>query len=325
MALLTELTRAEASQALARYGMQLLKLIPLEQGSVNSNFRIETDRGLFFARIYEEQPLSGALAEMQLIRKLQQLGVPTPAPLEPTDPAPVLASGKPFAVYPWVEGEILCYGRVTAAHLIELGKALATLHLASAALGVLPKGRFGPEGLQERLGSIEQRLNPADRELSEAVTQIRAALTRYTQRRSSSVPQGIIHGDLFRDNALWAGTTLGAVIDFESASHGAFTYDLMVCAHAWCFGDRFDLGRVRALFEGYLQQRKLEPEEYEALVVEGAIGALRFATTRISDFSLRAAPGTSPKRDSRRFWQRLAQLESGALSPLFADLQAQFA
>ena len=42
-------------------------------------------------------------------------------------------------------------------------------------------------------------------------------------------------------------------------------------------------------------------------------GALRFATTRITDFSLRAGPSEAPARDYRRFLQRLDALESGAL------------
>jgi homoserine kinase type II len=197
------------------------------------------------------------------------------------------------------------------------------LHLATPVLGLLPSGRFGPAGLHERLNGIEARLGSTDNELKQAVVDIRVSLTRYTKARSSSaVPSGIIHGDLFRDNALWSGTRLAAVIDFESASAGTFAYDLMVCVHAWCFAEAFDVARVRALFEGYLKERALTAEEFRALPTEGAIAALRFATTRISDFSLRAAPGTPPKRDYRRFLSRLRQLEAGALSALFADLQA---
>jgi hypothetical protein len=53
--------------------------------------------------------------------------------------------------------------------------------------------------------------------------------------------------------------------------------------------------------------------ERAALANEGAIAALRFATTRITDFALRAAPGEAPKRDYRRFLARLAELEHGEL------------
>jgi hypothetical protein len=53
--------------------------------------------------------------------------------------------------------------------------------------------------------------------------------------------------------------------------------------------------------------------EVASLVGEGAIAALRFATTRITDFALRTAPGATPKRDYRRFLARLNEVETGEL------------
>jgi len=43
------------------------------------------------------------------------------------------------------------------------------------------------------------------------------------------------------------------------------------------------------------------------------LAALRFCITRITDYSMRAAPGEPPKRDFRRFVARLRELEAGAL------------
>ena len=49
----------------------------------------------------------------------------------------------------------------------------------------------------------------------------------------------VVHGDLFRDNVLWApavaggtGPKIGALLDFESASRGHVAFDLMVGAAA---------------------------------------------------------------------------------------------
>jgi homoserine kinase type II len=93
-----------------------------------------------------------------------------------------------------------------------------------------------------------------------------------------------------------------------------FVYDLMVCAHAWCYGSSFDPSLLSALFAGYREERELEPEELAAVVHQGALAALRFATTRLTDFSLRAAPGERPLRDYRRFLDRLDALENGIMS-----------
>jgi homoserine kinase type II len=319
VALLTPLAFEDARQLLQAFGLTLEEITPLEQGSVNSNFRLRTAQGLYFARLYEEQSPAGAAVEMHTARELVRQGVPTPAPLEPlSQPEPLVSGGKAFAVYPWVQGESLCQRRTTVQHLDQVGRALARLHRASDKLSHIPEGRFEPVDLERRLADIERRLEGAGAavnatELSTAVTLIRERLGHYASTRDASLPRGIIHGDLFRDNALWVNDELSAVIDFESASRGTFAYDLMVCVHAWCYADNFDLDKVKSLLLGYTAERPLSVAEVAALVGEGAIAALRFATTRITDFALRTAPGDTPKRDYRRFLARLSELEGGEL------------
>jgi homoserine kinase type II len=318
VAQLTRLERDDATSLLRAFALDLMELSPLEAGSVNSNFLLRATQGTFFARIYEEQDEQGALAEMRLIRELASLAVPTPAPLVASAASePLLIHGKPFAVYPWVEGEILCQRRVTSAHLRQLGAALARLHLATPRLSRVPQGRFEPANLAQRLQAIKGAAG-LTAELAQAAEHIERALLRYGSARVAALPRGIIHGDLFRDNVLWKDDQLLAFIDFESASEGVFAYDVMVCVHAWCFSDQFEIDKVNALLEGYQAVRGLNTAELRALASEGALAALRFATTRISDFALRAPPGTPPKRDYRRFLARLQQLEAGVLAPLGA-------
>jgi homoserine kinase type II len=131
-------------------------------------------------------------------------------------------------------------------------------------------------------------------------------------------PRGVIHSDLFRDNVLWTSTgELLALLDFESACEGAFAYDVMVTIFAWCYSSRFELALVEAFLRGYHAVRPIRGSEVEALGVEGGVACLRFATTRITDFSLRAPAGTPPLRDYRRFLARLTALESGELDGCF--------
>src|SRR5688572_8420304 len=114
MAVLTPLEPSAAQGILDAYGLgRLCALVPLPQGSVNSNFRAETDRGPFFLRIFEEQGPEGAGYERRLLAHLAAGGVPTPAPLP--DDRGVTVAGKPVAVFPWVCGEPLCQARVGAA------------------------------------------------------------------------------------------------------------------------------------------------------------------------------------------------------------------
>jgi homoserine kinase type II len=181
----------------------------------------------------------------------------------------------------------------------------------------LPEGRFRPEDMLARLDRVE-REGPA--ELLPHVAEIRAHYARYLPRRAPNLPRGVCHGDLFRDNVLWQGAELSALLDFESAAWGSFSYDLMVTALAWCYLDTLLIDNVRALFAGYAGVRALSSLERAALEVEGALGCLRFATTRITDFELRAAPGATPARDFRRFLRRLTAIEQGAFEPAWSSL-----
>ena len=48
---------------------------------------------------------------------------------------------------------------------------------------------------------------------------------------------GVIHGDLFCDNAKFVDDELSGVFDFSEACRGDFLFDLAVVALSWCFDD----------------------------------------------------------------------------------------
>ena len=77
--------------------------------------------------------------------------------------------------------------------------------------------------------------------------------------------------------------SLLALLDFESACDGAFAYDIMVTICAWCYSSRFEPALVEAFLQGYHAVRPIRGDELAALEVEGAVGCLRFATTRVME------------------------------------------
>jgi homoserine kinase type II len=317
MGLFTVLSLEDARRLGGEFGIDVARVEPLAAGSVNSNYRVTDASGnRYFARVYEEQDVSGAEVEIRLLGELHRQGIPTTRPLAHSGSSVATLQGKPFAMYPWVDGEILCQRKVEPSHCEKVGAALAKIHAASPRLSRLGEGRFGVDDVARRLDRIE-RESP---EHAAAASVIRRKLEHHRQRRTPALPSGVIHGDLFRDNVLWHDGDIAALIDFESASHGPFCFDLAVTLLAWCYGSDLSDSLVGALFGGYAAVRPLEPEEREGIVTEGALACLRFATTRITDFSMRAEPGKPPLRDYRRFLQRLDALERGALDAPLAAL-----
>ncbi|HLV65367.1 MAG TPA: homoserine kinase [Polyangiaceae bacterium] len=315
MALLTPLPLDEARALGAAYGLEIASIEPLALGSVNSNFRLIAESGeTYFARLYEEQPFSGAEAELHLLGALAAEGVPVAGPLETRDGRGVLVHrGKPFAIFPWVEGDWLCLRSVEEHHCRAVGESLARVHLATPRVGPLSPGRFRPEDMLARLEALPRE---ATERLEPNIARIRERYAVYRARRDASLPAGICHGDLFRDNVLFRGDRIAALLDFESVSWGSFVYDVAVTVLAWCYRDALVPELARALGRGYAEVRRPSAAELAALDVEAALACLRFATTRITDFELRRAPDAPPGRDYRRFLQRLDAVERGALEPL---------
>lgn len=313
MAVLTSLTLDEASSLGAQYGLSIASVQGLLQGSVNSNYALHLKGGgRVFLRIYEEQSTQTARLEAAMLHHLASHGVCTPNPLYRKDtPDQTLSehAGKPVIVFPWAEGESICHARTGERHVFELGKQLARIHTAGASFEGAPPNRFSRIALIQRLSAIDPE--SAGASLRDEILSAASMLTA----RLESVPEppkeailGVIHGDLFRDNVLWQGERVSALLDFESASRGTAPFDLSVTLWTWCYGvePREDL--FRAMSAGYVSERPLSPLEREILFEEAKLSIMRFAATRITDFELR--PHLGFYRDFRRYLKRLGELET---------------
>lgn len=125
-----------------------------------------------------------------------------------------------------------------------------------------------------RLGFREREL------LAAAVRGLAAVQARGDWRR---LPHGVVHGDLFRDNALFEEDRLTGVIDFHHAAHAPLAFDLAVVAADWCRSERGGVDRTRmlALLAAYDRERALTPLErcfWPALLV---LAATRFWIARL--------------------------------------------
>jgi homoserine kinase type II len=289
MAILTVPTDADLDALLGAYDLgEKRSATGIEAGTVNTSYALEMESGRFFLRLYEEQPQAGAEAEARLLLHLAACGVPTPPPVKAKDGSMVhLLAGKPAAIFPWVEGDMLCLKAVTPAAAHAVGAALARMHLAGPAEPVatsLGGGRFGADDLVARCDRVAKSSDAVARVLAEP---LRDAVIRLDRKRRADLPRGLVHGDLFRDNVLWHAGKIAALLDFESAHKGPFAYDLGVTILSWSFRDTFDFEVARAMVSGYREVRELGESEREALYVESVFAALRFTITRITDEAIR--------------------------------------
>jgi len=254
-----------------------------------------------------------------MLERLAEAGVPTPPPLRRVDGSLVsVVRGKPAAVFPWRQGSMRCQVAVTAGDTRCVGRALAQVHLAGQGEPA-QEGRFR---LGDLLGRVERIA--ADPSFAPTAPDLRDALGRVSRARDPSLPSGLTHGDLFRDNVLWgADGEIAALLDFESACLGPYAYDLMVTVLSWCFGDELDATLASAMRQGYESVRPLGDAEKRGLWAEASFAALRFTVTRITDYAMRSgAHGPRVVKDWRRFMKRFDRLQALGAEGLLALLGA---
>jgi homoserine kinase type II len=279
------------------------RVAPLWAGTINSNFRLDTEGGAYFLRVNEGKGEDEVAYEAALVAHLAAAGVPTPRPVACGDRPFAHIGERLLTLFPWIDGEHRQGMAVLPGDAAAVGAALARIHVAPP-FPERRESRYTFASIIERFQSVKQYLPDHER------AELAGALTALADR--PALPTGIIHGDLFPDNVLFAGDRLAALLDFEQASDGAFAYDLAVTLLAYCFDDDFVADRARALVSGYVAERPLRPEEKAGLWDEARFAAVRFTVTRLTD--VEHNPAASPElrrvKDYRRFLARLRRLET---------------
>ncbi len=319
MAVYTQLGRADAERIARAHDLGAVgEITPIPAGSVNSNYFIDTDRGRWFCRIYEEQDSDGVDYEWRLLAHLATRELPVPRRVEGPRPGEVRVDGKPTAVFEVVGGAESCQRGVTPGRAEAVGRFLAAAHRAADDFPLRRAGRFTRADVRERLDQAESAGEAA---LQGPIATTREALDEVDAELPGDLPTGVIHGDLFRDNVRWEGDTIVAAIDWESASDGARVYDLAVTLLAWCWGDAFEPALARALCAGYSAERPLADVERRSLRLALMAAAARFTATRITDYHLRGDQGgTRVMKDYRRFVARLEHAMTTDADTLTASL-----
>ncbi len=332
MALYTVLPPAELAAVAARFGLPPPdRAEPEPRGRVNTSYHLWAGGQRWFLRVAEGKAEADVRFEAAVHEALAEARFPVPRLRPAADGHPFApAAGKPAMLFGYAPGEPREPGDVTEAQLRRVGEQLGRLHDLSG--GVLPErpNPYGPacvaawmEGLsgsgarsgsesrsESGSGSDDGPDGPDAGELADAL-----ALFREESRLAAALPgapRGLVHGDLFPDNVLWVGDRVAAVLDWEMACTEAFAWDLAVAVDAWCYGERHDRPRARALLEGYRARRPVEPETAAALHAYARFQATRFALGRLRTFGpgRPAAGGTVVFKDWRRYRDRLLAIRA---------------
>jgi len=293
MAVYTDVTAEELTEFLASYGIgDLLSYKGIAEGVENSNYLLHTSTGYFFLTLYEKRvALNDLPFFLGLMAHLAHHGITCPQPvLNAGGVALGTLAGRPAAIIDFLEG--VWPRRPNAAHCAAIGDALAKMHLAGADFAMSRPNALSVNGWRP-LFDQASRADGVQHGLRDLLS---AELDHLEQHWPRDLPQGVIHADLFPDNALFLGDRLSGLIDFYFACNDMLAYDVAICLNAWCFeiDHSFNVTKARAFLNAYTRARKLSPAEQDALPLLARGAATRFLLTRLVDW-LNVPPGAMVK------------------------------
>lgn len=293
MAVFTEVSPDEASAFVAPLGVGAVTgFRGIHAGIENSNFFVDTERGHWVLTVFERLSFAQLPFYLHLMRHLAQRGIPVPAPQADASGAILhTLKGKPAALVDKLAGGHQLAPDVE--HCSQVGAMLARMHGAGQDFAPAQPNLRGLAWWSETVPLVRPFLDDAQGALIDselAFQQQLAASPAY-----ASLPRGVIHADLFRDNVMFVpGSAVGherlsGFFDFYFAGVDAFLFDIAVCLNDWCIdlaSGRVADDRAQAFVAAYASVRPLASSERRLMPALLRAAALRFWISRLWDLHL---------------------------------------
>jgi homoserine kinase type II len=305
MAVYTEVPDDQLAEFIASYDLgALLSYKGIAEGVENTNYLLHTEKGPFILTLYEKRVAPADLPFfLGLMEHLAKAGITCPTPVRDAQGRMLRQlAGKPAALVTFLEG--VWIRRPQARHCLALGQAMAKLHLAGQTFDGKRRNALGLAGWRPLYQRFQSRADEIGAGLAAIIAQ---ELAHLEASWPADLPQGIIHADLFPDNAFFLGDTLSGLIDFYFACTDSLAYDVAITLNAWCFESdhAFNITKGQALLKGYQSVRALSPAERSALPLLARGAALRFLLTRAYDWLNTAADALVNRKDPNEYLRRL--------------------
>ncbi|HQV21933.1 MAG TPA: homoserine kinase [Agitococcus sp.] len=281
MSVYTALSLADIEQIGAAYGLRLTQYQAIHSGIENSNYFVHTDDGReFVLTLFEELNAQEAAFLAPLLQHLQQAGIKVAAPLIANNGQSLLMyHDKPVQLAPRIKGQHP--EQVTQKQAQEMGQQLAKLHLALKKYPLKRPNAHGATWWQKEAAKARNAMSSIEQLILDTVLND----FKETVEDFEDLPKGLIHGDLFRDNTLFDGDELCAILDFSETSKDYCLLDVAITANDFCSNwPNVSLNQAlyQAFLAGYSSVRPLTEDEKQVLPTFLAMAATRFWLSRLS-------------------------------------------
>ena len=262
---------------------ELIELKGISSGITNTNYFVITDQDRYVLTLFEHNVIEELPYFIGLMSHLAAHNVPCPKPI--TDKAGGslhMLNGKPATLISCLTGRDIEAPNV--AQCAAVGTVLAQMHIAGLSFDQQDhhEQTRNPRGADWRNKTAQLVMPHLD---ADAQQLLKTELAFQASLDLATLPSGVIHADLFRDNVLFDGDQIGGLIDFYYACHDTLAYDLAIAVNDWCVNadGSLDAPRLDAMLQAYKTVRPFSEAEQAAWPGLLRIAALRFWLSRLYD------------------------------------------
>lgn len=297
MSVFTTLTLPEVQDFLQDFSIgEVTELKGIAAGITNTNYFVITETSRYVLTIFEANTIDELPYFVDLMAHLAEHNIPCPEPIADKHGVALQEiEGKPALLVSCLQGRDV--SEPDAAQCAQVGRMLAHMHLAGDAFGQQSNNQRDAAWRSNTAAQVMGKVSADERVLLQQVLAFQDNLDL------DSLPRGVIHGDLFRDNVLFDGAALGGFIDFYYACHDVLAYDAAIAVNDWCLTESggFDEPRLNAFMQSYTEVRPFNEGEKQAWQGLLCIAALRFWLSRLYDFHFPAEGELTHAKDPDYF------------------------
>ena len=280
MAVYTSINSSDLNDWIEKFNFKdLVNFKGISSGVTNSNYLIQMVHSNYILTIFEHNNIEELPFYIDLMTYLAKENFLCPRPIENKNGQALgLLKEKPALMVSFLDGKEKAIRSPKSCYLV--GQYLAKLHLIANNFSQLNKNTRGLDWMSDMYLNLKKYLSLEDQGILEL------EINYHKEMDKVELPEGIIHGDLFKDNVLFLNDKVSGFIDFYYACNEKFIYDIAIAINDWCIDQDGQINKSMFLefIKGYRSERKLTDNEQEYLNVALRLAALRFWLSRLEDF-----------------------------------------
>lgn len=280
MGVFTNLFQDEIKFIEEKYKIKILKIKNIDNGILNSNFYIETKNKKYILRIYEANRIvDEEKQELILLDKIAGF-IPVSKAIKNIDNEYIsIFTNKKFALFEYINGNSIT--KIDTHIVREIAMYLGKLHSFSKEISFEEYNRKTRIDFNFYYNEIKK---------SEINFRFKNELLNLANEINdfdfSTLPSGIIHGDIFPDNVLLDEyNNIKVIFDFNESYYAPFIFDIAIVINFWIKINDFDFftenNLIRDFLNYYSKYRKITKEELKSLDIACKKIALTFTFLRI--------------------------------------------